>query len=124
MVRECGVWTPNTDQWSITANGVLSEARKKKIPVGFKTVGEFAAYLKSIAPERCPVFGEKLKRSKDTAEDFSFSVDKINPKKGYVRGNIRITSQLFNRMKQDAMPIELVQFAKWWRKFSKERMLA
>jgi len=113
MIADCGYWIPNTDPWSMRANRILSYSRREKIPNEFKSVGEFAIYLKSIAPKTCPVFGKRLTTGNKFSHDWSPSVDKIIPSKGYVRGNIQIISYLANKMKQDATPEQLKRFARW-----------
>ncbi len=69
-----------------------------------------------VLPETCPYLGIKLdyrrasekgqKRTPDAA-----SVDRIDPTKGYVPGNVQVISDLANRMKQDATVEELLAFA-------------
>ena len=113
MIADCGSWIPTTDPWSMRATRILSYSRRENIPNGFKNVGEFAVYLKSIAPKNCPVFGKRLTTGNKFSHDWSPSVDKIIPAKGYVRGNIQIISYLANKMKQDATPEQLKQFAQW-----------
>jgi len=113
MIAQCGTWIPSTDDWSMRATRIMSSARRGNIPLGFKNVGEFVLYLREIAPKKCPVFGKKLITGEGQSHDWSPSVDKIIPSKGYVRGNIQIISYLANKMKQDASPKQLKQFAQW-----------
>jgi hypothetical protein len=61
-------------------------------------------YLKSIWPANnlCPVFGCEMKRNRrGQSRDFSPSVDRIVPEKGYVPGNVVIVSLKANRMKNN-----------------------
>ena len=66
-----------------------------------------------IIPEFCPVFGFKLEISNGQPSDNSPSIDKIVPELGYVKTNIRIISNLANRMKSNATPEQLKTFAEW-----------
>jgi hypothetical protein len=67
-----------------------------------------------ILPENCPVFGFKLNYTQGRGyKRDGYSVDRINPSLGYVKGNIQILSQLANFMKQDADDKELQMFADW-----------
>jgi len=66
-----------------------------------------------VVPEVCPVFGTKLQRGDGRLQKASPSLDKIEPSKGYVRGNIQVIPLKANTMKQDATPEELRMFAKW-----------
>lgn len=61
-------------------------------------------YIKSIWPKDniCPVFGVEMKRNqKGQSRDFSPSVDRIHPSKGYTKGNVVIVSFKANRMKNN-----------------------
>jgi hypothetical protein len=58
-------------------------------------------------PEFCPVLGVRLERSKDKANPNSPSLDKIDPKLGYVKGNVWVISNRANTMKHDATLEEL-----------------
>jgi hypothetical protein len=68
-----------------------------------------------ILPKICPVFGFKLIRNRGakTAAYNSYSIDKIVPSLGYIKGNIQILSYKANVMKHNATQKELLLFAKW-----------
>ena len=61
-----------------------------------------------IIPTHCPILGIELKwnQGKGYHPD-SPSVDKINPKLGYVKGNVRVISARANLLKNDATVEEL-----------------
>jgi hypothetical protein len=56
-----------------------------------------------------------LKSSGGYQSDGSPSLDRIDPKKGYVKGNVAVISYKANRIKQDATPEELEAVASWLR---------
>lgn len=59
-------------------------------------------------PIRCPILGIKIKENNISAPlDSSPSLDRINPQKGYVKGNVRIICNRANRIKADATLDEL-----------------
>lgn len=62
-----------------------------------------------IIPVLCPVFGVPLVQH--TA--YAPSLDRIEPEKGYVKGNVQVISRKANLMKQDASLEELRRFAEW-----------
>jgi hypothetical protein len=63
-------------------------------------------------PEKCPYLGIPLTDGRlDGKQKSSMSIDRIDPTKGYVKGNVQIISWLANRMKTDATVEELVKFA-------------
>jgi hypothetical protein len=95
------------------AAGILERSKKRNIPTDFNNAQELALYLKEISPEVCPVFKTPLIKGTRRDQRFSPSVDKIDPKKGYVRGNMQILSKLANTMKSDASTEELKHFANW-----------
>ena len=67
---------------------------------------EFTLEIEDIViPEKCPIFNRTF-----DGRRFAPSIDRIDPKKGYVKENIRIISRLANSMKWDATPEELQMF--------------
>jgi hypothetical protein len=50
-------------------------------------------------PKRCPIFGIQLQYHQGKFQDTSPSIDRINPAKGYVKGNVQIVSYKANRIK-------------------------
>lgn len=66
-----------------------------------------------IIPDYCPLLGIKLEyTSGKTNNPNTPSLDKIDPTKGYVKGNVRIISYKANTMKNNATREELELFAK------------
>lgn len=71
---------------------VKHRAKKNGIP--------FDLELEDIKiPEVCPVFGTPFEYGHN---DLTASIDRIDPAKGYIKGNISIMSNKANRMKSDA----------------------
>lgn len=66
-----------------------------------------------VVPPRCPVLGLVLAPAEGHAgpADGSPTLDRIVPKKGYVRGNVRVVSNKANRIKSDATLKDLVAVA-------------
>lgn len=58
-----------------------------------------------VIPEKCPFFEVKFDDSR-----FSPSLDRIDPKLGYVVGNVQVISKLANHIKWDTSPGELRAF--------------
>jgi len=106
-------YIPSSSLWYRRASGVFYSARKHGIPLGFASVMELATYVQSIAPASCPVFGVPFADRGTGFNPWSPSIDKIDPTKGYVPGNIQVLSFLANCMKRDATPDQLKQFAHW-----------
>lgn len=69
-----------------------------------------------IIPDRCPalglVFGPNTGRGMGSHWD-SPSLDRIDPAKGYVSGNVQVLSRLANTMKSNASRDDLLKFAQW-----------
>lgn len=66
-----------------------------------------------VIPESCPLLDILMFFDMDNPRhDNTPSIDRIDPNKGYVKGNIWIISWKANRMKSDATLEELVTFSK------------
>lgn len=65
-----------------------------------------------IIPKRCPLLDcEFIPGTKDNYK-YSYSLDRIDSTKGYVKGNVWVISSIANTMKNDATLEELKVFAK------------
>lgn len=65
-----------------------------------------------IIPEVCPLLGIKIERNFKNNRDSHPSVDRKDPSKGYVKGNIKIISYRANRIKNNATPDEIKLLAR------------
>ena len=65
-------------------------------------------YLESIWTDECPVLGKPFVRHQK-GHDFCPSLDRVDPSKGYVKGNVKYISARANRIKYDASAEELKQ---------------
>jgi hypothetical protein len=75
-----------------------------------------------IVPAFCPVLGLKLEIGlAKGAKDNSPSIDKIDPKLGYVKGNIQVISLKANRIKNDATFEEFEKVYLWLKENQKEK---
>jgi hypothetical protein len=81
-----------------------AKARARKFGVPFSIVVEDI-----IVPKVCPVLGIPLFRTPNKRTDNTPSLDRVNPKLGYVKGNIQIISWRANRLKCDASFEEIEQ---------------
>tara|TARA_R110001632_G_C11062120_1_gene386067 strand:+ start:61 stop:504 length:444 start_codon:yes stop_codon:yes gene_type:complete len=88
--------------------------RSKAINVDFNLTNE---YLQNILPKDmiCPIFNKKmiLNQNKGKVDKFSLTIDRIDPNKGYIKGNVRWLSWLANSMLNCANKEELIQFSKY-----------
>ena len=67
-----------------------------------------------ISPKYCPILGIKLERNNGKSfTENSPSLDRIDPVKGYVKGNVQVISMQANRMKNDGSIEELLLLSKW-----------
>lgn len=66
-----------------------------------------------IIPNVCPYLGVPLIAHKyEGRHADSPSLDRVDPMKGYVKGNVEVISELANRMKQNATKEQLLTFAR------------
>lgn len=81
-----------------------AKARAKEVNV------EFDLDVSDIQiPDVCPA----LKTPFEFRTPYATSIDRIDPKKGYIKGNVQVLSRKANLMKQDASAEELKKFAEW-----------
>lgn len=79
-----------------------AKARAKKKGIIFDiTIDDFNL------PDKCPLLGIPLAVNYDTSSDNSYSLDKIIPELGYVKGNVWIISNKANAIKSNASLEEL-----------------
>lgn len=69
-----------------------------------------------VVPDFCPVLGLPLYRNTGGRAQGSNSptVDRIDPDKGYIRGNVRVISSRANAIKSNATPEELLRVAAYF----------
>lgn len=79
-----------------------------------------ADYLHSIFPKdgKCPVFGSDLLwGNQESDQDVSPSLDRFDPSRGYVRGNVTWISNRANILKRDATVDEIGRLHTWMKLF-------
>jgi len=68
-------------------------------------------------PKYCPVLGMRLRSRKGgVPRANSPSLDRIDPDKGYVKGNVIVVSWLANRIKSDATPDQILAVGRFYKK--------
>ncbi|SRR6266478_2912353 len=85
-----------------------AKKRAKRFDVPFSITHEDI-----VIPEFCPVLGIKLERGKGKLTDNSPTLDRIDPQKGYVVGNIAVISHRANRLKSDGTVAEHEKVTSW-----------
>jgi hypothetical protein len=84
---------------------ILAKGRAKKKNLAYNINEED---IKSIWPKdnKCPILGTEFKSGLKN-KYFLPTLDKINPKKGYVKGNIAVISYRANSIKSDIEDVEV-----------------
>lgn len=91
-----------------TEQGMLNRSRSRARKKGF----EHNIDLSDIfIPERCPLLDIPLAVGTECATDNSPSLDRIDPSKGYIKGNVWVISNKANSIKNNATPKELILIA-------------
>jgi hypothetical protein len=85
-----------------------AKQRAKRLGVPFDLSREDVAI-----PENCPALGLKLAVGYGRSGSASPSLDRIDPSKGYVKGNVAVISQRANQIKNDATAVELRAVLSW-----------
>tara|TARA_R110002096_G_scaffold120559_2_gene261083 strand:+ start:192 stop:551 length:360 start_codon:yes stop_codon:yes gene_type:complete len=72
-------------------------------------------YLESIFPKNCicPILGYKMKVSNISLGRLSPTLDRINPRIGYIKGNVEFVSNIANCMMTCATGKDIKKFVKW-----------
>jgi hypothetical protein len=60
-----------------------------------------------LVPLRCPVLGVTLALGDNRSRDCSPSLDRVDPARGYVPGNVMVISNRANQAKSDLTCVEL-----------------
>lgn len=68
-----------------------------------------------ILPTHCPIFGIPLSFSTGRRMDNSYSLDRVDNTKGYIKGNVLVVSWKANRMKGDASIKDLERLVDFYR---------
>jgi hypothetical protein len=69
-----------------------------------------------VIPEVCPALGITLEVTPGRGGgDASPSLDRIDPLKGYVRGNVVVISSKANRIKSNVTPEDIQAVATWFK---------
>jgi actin-related protein len=82
---------------------VLAKQRAKKKGLDFNITEEDI-----VIPEYCPLLHYRLERGEGSVQNSSPTLDRFDPTKGYIKGNVWVISNRANRIKQDASVSELV----------------
>jgi len=96
--------------WVKSAYGhARSRAKKYKVPFDLTR-----AYISSILTDSCPVFGTPFVfQGAGVAHLQSPTLDRLDPLKGYVRGNVAVISRFANNVKSNATSEQVVRVAAW-----------
>lgn len=71
-------------------------------------------------PEYCPILGIKLTSVLGNGQlETNASLDRIDPAKGYIKGNVQVMSRKANTMKSNATKEELIAFGEWCRSLTR-----
>lgn len=65
-----------------------------------------------VIPDKCPILECSFEFGDAKNHKYTHSLDRIDSKKGYIKGNVRVISYLANTMKNCASKEELLLFAK------------
>ena len=98
--------------------------RSKNKGIVFNLTSE---YLSKIWPEdgKCPALNVALEKGTNgISKDVSPSIDRINNKLGYVKGNVQWVSKLANDIMSSATPDQVIQVGNYFKKITEEKNAA
>ena len=72
-------------------------------------------YLEKIFPKTCicPILGYKMKVANINLGKLSPTLDRINPRLGYTKGNVKFVTNIANLMMTSATGRDIKKFVKW-----------
>jgi hypothetical protein len=76
--------------------------------------------LDCCIPKVCPVLGLYLAVGTGTVTANSPTLDRIDPSKGYVSGNVHVISHKANSIKSNATPAEIIRVGRYFKALMKE----
>lgn len=91
------IYLLNTCRARCKKNGVFFDLNKEDI----------------VIPDKCPVLGIPLEFGTHGFHENSASIDRLDPEKGYIKGNVTVISFRANRIKCDATLEELKKLVTW-----------
>jgi hypothetical protein len=95
------------------AKHARKDARKRALKKGVP-FDLTVAYIVSIMTDTCPVFGTEFKWiGNGSIQPTSANIDRIDPAKGYVAGNLVIISSKANNIKSAYKSADLYKVADW-----------
>ena len=90
-----------------------AKSRAKKLKIEFNLTLDYIKYLYNVQNGLCAISGIPMSyKYQDNTVDTRISVDKIDPKKGYIIGNVQLVCWAVNRMKQDMNLEQLLYFCR------------
>ena len=96
--------------WAVYAS---KDARKRALKKGVPH-SITAAYILSIMTDTCPIYGTEFKwMGNGGIQPTSPSLDRIDPAKGYIEGNVVIISSKANNIKSAYKAADLYKVADW-----------
>lgn len=91
-----------------------AKARARKFQMDFDiSLDDF------VLPAKCPLLGIEMKvnKGRHSVKNDSFSLDRIDSSKGYVKGNVWVISMLANNIKNNATLEDVQKLAENWKKW-------
>ena len=72
-------------------------------------------YLEKIFPKTCicPILGYKMKVANINLGKLSPTLDRVNPRLGYIKGNVEFVTNIANLMMTSATGRDIKKFVKW-----------
>jgi len=96
--------------WAVFSTGT-AKSRSFLKRIAFDLTSE---YVRSITPDNCPIFGIEFKfTGNKTVGPDTASLDRLDPSKGYVKGNVVVISLKANMIKNAYGSEEIFAVANW-----------
>lgn len=127
VIQQGGMWYPS-EPYVRRARGtgenpITSIMRNTRSHAKRRNVVFDIEHSDIVIPDVCPILGIPLFKAGGKPTPNSPSIDRIDPSKGYVKGNVWIVSWRANRIKKDGTVAEFRAIATAWRSKLEEMRL-
>ena len=108
----------NQSEYNKTIRGIAvtaCKASKRRARIKNLPFNLTSNYLESIFPKnfRCPILNYKMRVSNKSLGRLSPTLDRINPRKGYTKGNVEFVANIANMIMSNATGKDIRKFVKW-----------
>ena len=116
-LRQKALGWPNRTKWKAGDNGAIRLINSARTTAWARGLKFNLRRGDIVVPRRCPVLGILLRFTPGQRTDSTPSIDRINNRRGYTRGNVVVVSWRANYLKRDMTRDEIRRLAAFYTEF-------